>query len=155
VLTGSSRQGAHDRFSANVIGRERNPAPSIYPSDALMARRNKGVKLMKSVFAVAAATLIGLSAPALAQNAGGAIGGAAAGAAIGGPVGAGVGAIVGSTLPSHPAARYSGQVVVGEALPEDVMVYPVPKYDDYSYTIVGKRRVIIDRHTRKIIRVIE
>lgn len=110
---------------------------------------------MKPLYVAAAAAIIGLSTPALAQNAGGAIGGAAAGAVIGGPVGAGVGAIVGSTLPSHPAARYNGQVIVGEALPEDVTIYPVPKYDEYSYTVIGKQRVIVDRHTRKIVRIIE
>jgi hypothetical protein len=98
-----------------------------------------------------------------AQNAGGAVGGAVGGAAtgavVGGPVGAAVGGavggIVGSSLPSHPPVAYDRPVVVGEELPDTVTVYPVPKYDEYSYTIVGKRRVIVDRHTRKIVRVID
>jgi hypothetical protein len=45
-------------------------------------------------------------------------------------------------------------VVVGEALPDTVTVYPVPNYDEYSYTVIGKRKVIVDRHTRKVVRVI-
>lgn len=113
--------------------------------------------------AVAVAALALGTATAQAQNAGGAVGGAVGGAAtgavVGGPVGAAVGGaiggIAGSSLPSHPPVAYDRPVVVGEALPDTVTVYPVPRYDEYSYTIIGKRRVIIDRHTRKIVRVID
>ena len=114
-----------------------------------------------SLYALAASFAL-TSGAALAQNAGGAaggaVGGAATGAVVGGPVGAAVGgavgAIVGSSLPAHPAVADDRPVVVGEALPETVTVYPVPSYDEYSYTVIGKRKVIVDRHTRKIVRVI-
>jgi hypothetical protein len=114
-----------------------------------------------SLYALAASFAL-TSGAALAQNAGGAaggaVGGAATGAVVGGPAGAAVGgavgAIVGSSLPAHPAVAYDRPVVVGEALPETVTVYPVPSYDEYSYTVIGKRKVIVDRHTRKIVRVI-
>ncbi|MBV9569048.1 MAG: Blp family class II bacteriocin [Hyphomicrobiales bacterium] len=120
---------------------------------------------MRHLSLCAAAAIIGMSTctMALAQNAGGAaggaVGGAATGAVVGGPVGAAVGgavgAIVGSSLPSHPAVTYERPVVVGEELPRTVTVYPVPEHDEYDYTVIGKRKVIIDRHNRKIVRVIE
>jgi hypothetical protein len=118
---------------------------------------------MKHVSLCAVAVVLAMSSgAALAQNAGGAaggaVGGAATGAVVGGPVGAAVGgavgAIVGSSLPPQPAVAYDRPVVVGQALPETVTLYPVPNYDEYSYTVIGKRKVIVDRHTRKIVRVI-
>jgi hypothetical protein len=118
---------------------------------------------MKPICVAALAAGIFVSGTALAQNPGGAIGGAAGGAAVGGavggPVGAAVGgavgAITGSALPSRPPAAYRGRVVIGEELPDTVTVYPVPDYDAYSYTVIGPRRVIIDRRTRRIVRIIE
>ena len=113
--------------------------------------------------AAAAAALLLASSAAYAQNAGGtvggAVGGAAVGAVVGGPVGAAVGgavgAITGSALPSQPSVVYQGPVVVGETLPDTVTYYPVPEYDAYSYTILNNRRVIVDRHTHRVVRVIE
>jgi hypothetical protein len=90
---------------------------------------------------------------------GGALGGAAVGTAVGGPVGAvvgaGVGAIVGSTLPQEPSVAYDGPVVVGEPLPQSVVVYPVPQYPDYTYAVINDHRVIVDRGSHRIVRVIE
>jgi hypothetical protein len=111
---------------------------------------------------VIAAALLASSA-AYAQNTGGAVGGAVGGAAVGavvgGPVGAvvggAVGAITGSALPPQPSVVYEGRVAVGEPMPDTVAVYPVPDYDAYSYTVIGGRRVIIDRRTRRIVRIIE
>ena len=70
-------------------------------------------------------------------------------------IGAGVGAIVGSSLPSQPSVVYERPVVVGEALPNTITVYTVPRYRDYDYAIVNNHRVIIDPHTRRVVRVIE
>lgn len=42
---------------------------------------------------------------------------------------------------------------VGDELPDTVVVRKVPKYDDYSYAVVNKRRVIIEPSTRRIIKV--
>jgi hypothetical protein len=120
---------------------------------------------MKHVILAAAA----LAATALlpssgyAQNTGGALGGAAGGAAVGtvvgGPVGtavgAGVGAIVGSTLPPQPSVTYDRPLVVGRTMPGTYTYYPVPDSDTYSYVIVNNQRVIVDRRTHRILRVIQ
>ncbi|MBV8280627.1 MAG: DUF1236 domain-containing protein [Candidatus Eremiobacteraeota bacterium] len=83
---------------------------------------------------------------------GGALGGAAVGTVVGGPVGAvvgaGVGAIVGSSLPQEPSTVYDGPIVVGEPLPQSVVVYPLPQYPDYNYAVVNNHRVIVDRSHR-------
>jgi len=46
-----------------------------------------------------------------------------------------------------------GDVVVGQALPDDVQIIEVPKHDSYGYVVVNKKRVLIDRSTHKIIKV--
>ena len=89
---------------------------------------------------------------------GGALGGAAVGAVVGGPVGAvvgaGVGAIAGSSLPARPSVTYDRPVVVGEALPETVTIYPVPRHREYDYAIINHHRVIVEPSTRRIVRVV-
>lgn len=89
---------------------------------------------------------------------GGAVGGAAIGTVVGGPVGtvvgAGVGALVGSSLPSHPSVVYQGPIAVGETLPETYTYYEVPQQPAYEYVIVNNQRVIVDRKTHRILRVI-
>ena len=94
-----------------------------------------------------------------AGGVGGAVGGAAVGTAIGGPVGAvvgaGIGAIVGSSLPQEPSIVYNGPVVVGDPLPQSVVIYPLPQYPDYSYAVVNDHRVIVDRGSHQIVRVID
>jgi hypothetical protein len=50
---------------------------------------------------------------------------------------------------------YTQPVVVGQALPENVTVYPVPQYQQYDYTIINNHRVIIDPRTRRIVRVVD
>jgi hypothetical protein len=119
--------------------------------------------IMKRLCVAAVAAVLLTVSSAHAQNAGGAVGGAAGGAAVGavvgGPVGAvvggAIGAITGSALPPQPSVVYEGPVVVGEPLPEAVAVYPVPDYDAYSYAVVNKKRVIIERKTHRIVRIIE
>lgn len=46
-------------------------------------------------------------------------------------------------------------ITVGSVLPDSVVVREVPQYDDYSYAVVNKRRVIVEPRTRKIIKVYE
>jgi hypothetical protein len=112
--------------------------------------------------AALAAALLSVSS-AQEQNAGGAVGGAVGGAAVGGvvggPIGAAVGgavgAITGSALPPQPSVVYPGPVVVGETLPGSVTYYPVPDYDDYGYTVLNGRRVIVERRSHRIVRIIE
>jgi hypothetical protein len=121
---------------------------------------------MKIIGVAALALAVAIPRVAFAQDdnraaggIGGALGGAAVGTVVGGPVGAvvgaGVGAIIGSSLPAQPSVVYERPVVVGEALPDTITVYPVPRYRDYDYAIVNNHRVIIDPRTRRVVRVIE
>ncbi|RBP09273.1 uncharacterized protein DUF1236 [Roseiarcus fermentans] len=115
---------------------------------------------------VFAATAAALSIPVAAAQAddrtpavvGGAVGGAAVGTVVGGPVGtvvgAGVGALVGSSLAPQPSVVYQGPVAVGEALPDTYTYYDVPQYPGYRYIVVNNQRVIVDRKTHRIVRVI-
>jgi hypothetical protein len=106
----------------------------------------------------------------------GAAGGAITGAVVGGPVGAAIGGIVGAVLgtavdppPTQvvayvdqvqppPPVVYQGSVVVGQALPAAVPVYPVPEtvYQPtngavYAYAFVNGQRVIVDTRTNMIV----
>jgi hypothetical protein len=131
--------------------------------------------------ALFAAGLLALAPTAVfAQNGGAAAGaatGAVGGAIVGGPVGAAVGgvtgAIVGGTLSRddetkvrryiveqrRPSVRVKERVVVGEPLPRDVELYPVPPdvgvRTEYRYTVVNDRPVLVDPHSRRVIEVIE
>lgn len=120
---------------------------------------------------------VGFLAPSVAfagdDAAGGAAAGAATGAAtgavVGGPVGAAVGAGVGGvvgaaatpdrkvrtyvTTQERPSVVYDGEVTVGRTLPRDVQVYSVPD-SDYSYTVVNKRRYIVNSN-REVVEVVE
>jgi hypothetical protein len=115
-----------------------------------------------------------LGGSALAQNGTvtGATGGAVTGAIVGGPVGAAVGGVAGGVLgtllsPPPPEVRQvvieqpgepitiERQVVVGEPLPETVVVQPVPGYETYGYTVVNNQRVIVDPQTRTVIEVVQ
>lgn len=46
-----------------------------------------------------------------------------------------------------------GDIVVGTAVPDSVQVIEVPKHDKYGYVVVNKKRVLVDRGTRKVIKV--
>lgn len=120
---------------------------------------------------------LGVAAPTVSvageREAGGAVAGAGAGAAtgavVGGPVGAAVGAGVGGvvgaaatpdkkvrsyvTTQERESVVYDGDVAVGSSLPSSVKVYEVPD-SDYSYTVVNKRRYIVD-DDRRVVEVVE
>lgn len=111
---------------------------------------------MKTLIA-SAALVLALAAPAYAQGGGSGCGNVNDPACSKSPM-APVGreAILGSImLPDEPMVDYSGPLVLGEALPDTVMVYPVPRYDEYAFTRIGPRRVIIDRRTRRIVRLMD
>jgi hypothetical protein len=101
-------------------------------------------------------------------------GGAVTGALVGGPVGAVVGGVLGVTAGAHlnPPPRkvvtyveeqpmpdqqvvVEEKVVVGEALPETVMVEEVPDSDGYSYAFVNEQRVIVEPKTRRVVQIIQ
>jgi uncharacterized protein DUF1236 len=101
----------------------------------------------------------------------GAHNGAAAGGAVAGPLGAVVGGTVGAAVGAGleipnavinsidedraPSVVVRERVVVGEPLPETVVLRPVPRYSEYRYAVVNDRRVIVDPHTRRVIKIIE
>ncbi|WP_025397982.1 DUF1236 domain-containing protein [Rhizobium leguminosarum] len=104
----------------------------------------------------------------------GAAGGAATGAVVGGPVGAAVGGIVGGVAgsvidpPPQQVVTYvqkapaptkrvvvKEKVVVGQPLPETVVVTPIPDDPKYAYAIVNDQRVIVEPSSRKVIQVIQ
>ena len=55
--------------------------------------------------------------------------------------------------PYDDSFAYEGDVVVGDTLPDDVVIREVPEYDDYSYAVVNRHRVVVEPRTRKIIKV--
>lgn len=119
---------------------------------------------------VAASLLVSGAAFAQSTTVQGAANGAAAGGAVAGPVGAAVGGTVGAAVGAgleipnavftavprgEPSVRIRERVVVGEPLPETVVLRPVPSHTEYRYAVVNDRRVIVEPRTRKIIRVID
>jgi Protein of unknown function (DUF1236) len=125
---------------------------------------------MRFLLAVLAATAIAPGA-ALAQDIqGGAARGAAAGAHVLGPVGAAVGGVVGGAIgviepPPPPVVTYveredvpsvtvEREVVVGRPLPQTVIVHEIPHHPKYAYAVVNHERVIVEPHSRKVIKII-
>jgi hypothetical protein len=85
------------------------------------------------------------------------------GAMVGGTVGAAVGAgleipnaVITSVQGEHqPSVVVRERVIVGEPLPAEVELRPVPHYTEYEYAVVNDRRVIVEPRTRKVIKIIE
>ena len=123
----------------------------------------------------AAAALVLASGVAFAQSStvNGAAGGAVTGAIVGGPVGAAVGGVAGATVgailepPPQKVVTYvreapapsakvvvKQKVIVGQPLPETVVVTPVPDNPKYAYAVVNDERVIVEPSSRKVIQVI-
>jgi Protein of unknown function (DUF1236) len=48
---------------------------------------------------------------------------------------------------------YEGDVLVGRVLPQDVEVRVVDGYNDYAYTVVNERRLLVDPQTREVIQI--
>jgi hypothetical protein len=124
------------------------------------------------VVSLIAATLLS-SGAAFAQSTTveGAANGARAGGDVGGPIGAMVGGTVGAAvgagleIPNAVITSVEGErapsvvvrerVVVGEPLPPQVELRPVPRYTEYRYAVVNDRMVIVDSRTRRVIKIIE
>lgn len=117
--------------------------------------------------------LASTSAFAQSSTVNGAAGGAVTGAIVGGPAGAAVGGVAGAAIgaaidpPPQKVVTYVQQapapttrvvvkekVVVGQPLPETVVVTPVPDDPKYAYAIVNDQRVIVEPSSRKVIQVI-
>ena len=56
-----------------------------------------------------------------------------------------------------PAQTYvvKKKIIVGNTLPDDVVLETVPDNDAYAYTVINDRRVIVQRDNRAIVRIIE
>ncbi len=129
---------------------------------------------MKTRIAIslAAASLLASSA-AFAQSttAAGAANGARAGGEVAGPLGEIVGGTVGAAVGAGleipnavitsvqgaraPSVVVRERVVVGEPLPPEVVLRPVPHYSQYRYAVVNDQRVIVEPRTRKVVRIID
>ena len=129
---------------------------------------------MRNRFAVsliAASLLASGAAFAQSTTVEGARNGAEAGGDIGGPIGAVVGGTVGAAvgagleIPNAVITSVQGErapsvvvrerVIVGEPLPAEVELRPVPHYTQYDYAVVNDRRVIVEPRTRRVIKIIE
>jgi Protein of unknown function (DUF1236) len=123
-----------------------------------------------AVSLIAASLLTSSAAFAQSTTVQGANEGARAGGAVAGPVGEAVGGTVGaavglgleipnavfSAVPrGEPSVTIRERIVVGEPLPETVVLRPVPSHAEYRYAVVNDRRVIVEPRTRKIIKVID
>lgn len=54
---------------------------------------------------------------------------------------------------SGKSATFEGDVVVGAVVPDTVEIIEVPAYHNYGYVMLNEHRVLVDRGTRKVIRV--
>jgi len=128
-------------------------------------------KFMVSV--AATATLVSGFAFAQSSTVNGAAGGAVTGAIVGGPVGAAVGGVAGAVVgtvidpPPQKVITYvreapapsatvvvKEKVVVGQPLPQTVVVTPIPESPNYGYAVVNDERVIVEPSSRKVIQII-
>ena len=127
-----------------------------------------------------AATCIALSAvslpvyadddAAIVTGAGGAVTGAIVGGPVGAVIGGALGMIAGASLnpPPKEVVTYIEErpapvqkyvvketIVVGNTLPDDVVLETVPDNDAYAYTVINDRRVVVQRDNRAIVKIIE
>ena len=132
--------------------------------------------MKKTIFAATCVALTAFGANAYADDDAAittGAGGAVTGALIGGPVGAAIGGVVGFTAgaalnpPPREVVTYVEEqpvptqavvvqdpIVVGEPLPEQVLIEDVPDSDGYAYAFVNDQRVIIDPETRTVVKVL-
>jgi hypothetical protein len=131
--------------------------------------RHQDMKTRLAITLAAASLLASSAAFAQSTTAEGAANGARAGGEIGGPVGAMVGGTVGAAvgagleipnavlggIPRDDSVVVRERVVVGEPLPDTVVLRPVPNYTQYRYAVVNDRRVIVEPRTRRVIKIID
>jgi len=129
------------------------------------------MKKRRAITLMAASLLASGAAFAQSTTEEGARNGARAGGDVGGPIGAVVGGTVGAAvglgleIPNAVITSVQGErapsvvvrerVIVGEPLPAEVELRPVPHYTQYNYAVVNDRRVIVEPRTRKVIKIIE
>ncbi len=52
------------------------------------------------------------------------------------------------------ASHFSRGALIGETLPEDAELHPIPHHETYRYAVVGNHRVIVDAASRRIVYVV-
>lgn len=104
----------------------------------------------------------------------GAAGGAVTGAIVGGPVGAAVGGVVGAIVgtavqpPPPTVVTYVREqplpqtvivieqpIAVGDRLPSEIVLMPIPDNPTYAYAVINEQRVIVDPVTYVIVGVVQ
>lgn len=51
------------------------------------------------------------------------------------------------------SSKFEGDLAVGVMVPESVEIIEVPAYKNYGYVMLNDRRVLVDRTSRKVVRV--
>jgi hypothetical protein len=141
-----------------------------------MAANGKDEAMNTKIIALGALVLGAVATPVSAQESTvtGAAGGAVTGAIVGGPVGAAVGGVVGAIAgtavapPPPPVITYVREqpmpaqpivieqpIAVGEPLPQQVVLTPIPENPTYAYAVVNNQRVIVDPQTYVVVGVVQ
>ena len=60
----------------------------------------------------------------------------------------------GSQLNATLASHFSRGALIGETLPEEVDVHPIPRHETYRYAVMNDHRVIVDATSRRIVYVV-
>jgi uncharacterized protein DUF1236 len=54
---------------------------------------------------------------------------------------------------SEPGISIDANISIGGRLPDNVTVMDVPDYDAYSYVVVNKKRVLVEKKTHKVVKI--
>jgi hypothetical protein len=128
-------------------------------------------KLLYATAALALVTATAAHADERARRDVGAVTGAATGAAtgavLGGPIGAAAGGVVGAAIGAaaaippdartyvveHPveSVDINGDLSDGYVMPENVVIYKIPRQSRFGYVYVDGRPVIVRLHSRKVV----
>jgi len=57
--------------------------------------------------------------------------------------------------PMQQSVVVEDPISVGRAVPETVVLTPVPQNPNYAYTVVNQQRVIVEPRSRKVVQVIQ
>ena len=58
-----------------------------------------------------------------------------------------------ATSQGGASTKFDGDVAIGATVPDSVAIMDVPVYHNYGYAMLNDHRVLVDRNTRKVIRV--
>ena len=57
--------------------------------------------------------------------------------------------------PVDDGMTVEGDVVVGDTLPDKVVIKNVQDHDDFGYAVVNKKRYVVEPKTRKVVKIID